>query len=105
MKLLLIVVVCTVVCTNVYSQVESYPDTRIENTEGLSKAKIGTYQFIVHDTKVMPAFTNDILFFIERERKQSVDVVIPISEHVDLYIPSTDKINSKTYEALEEIEL
>ena len=42
---------------------------------------------------------------IERERKQSVDVVIPISEHVDLFIPSTDKINSNTFEALEEIQL
>jgi hypothetical protein len=88
-----------------FAQSDSYPDTRIENTQGLTQAETGTYQFILHDAKVMPAFTTNILYFIERERKQSEDVVIPLSENVTLFIPSREKINSENFEPLEEMEL
>jgi hypothetical protein len=93
----------------VQAQSEYNSQTVIEDTQDLPKdlpkAKVGTYQFIVHDSKVIPAFINEILYFVEKERKQSEDVVVPISEHVDLYIPSKDKINSETFEPLEEVVL
>lgn len=88
-----------------FGQTSIYPDTRVENTQSLSKAEVGTYQFIIHDSKVMPAFTTNILYFIERERKESTDVAIPLSENVTLFIPSREKINSENFETLKEMEL
>jgi hypothetical protein len=104
MKLCLIVGFCALISFGGLTQSENYPNVIIENTEGLLKAEVGTYQFIVYDSKITPAFTNNILYFIEKERKQSTDVVIPLSEHVNLFIPSKDKINSETFEALTDIE-
>lgn len=105
MKLILILGLCVAMSYGVEAQSEYNSHTVIEDTQELPKAKIGTYQFIVHDSKVMPAFTSEILYFIEKERKQSNDLVVPISEHVDLYIPSKDKINSETFEPLKEVVL
>lgn len=105
MKLIVITCLCISTSSGVLAQSASYPDVRIENTQGLTKAATGTYQFIVHDSKVMPAFTTNILYFIERERKQSVDVAIPLSDRVTLFIPSRDKVNSENFKALEEFEL
>ena len=98
MKLIVITCLCISISSGVLAQSASYPDVRIENTQGLTKAATGTYQFIVHDSKVMPAFT-------KRERKQSVDVAIPLSDRVTLFIPSRDKVNSENFKALEEFEL
>ena len=105
MKLALILGLCAAMSYGVQAQIGHTPNTITENPQELSKAKIGTYQFIVHDSKIVPAFTTETLYFVEQERKQSEDVVVPISEHVDLYIPSRDKINSKTFEPLEEVVL
>ncbi|NVK65745.1 MAG: hypothetical protein HWE22_14220 [Flavobacteriales bacterium] len=105
MKLPIIIGMCMSISCGALAQSAPYPNTRIENTQGLVQAEEGTYQFIIHDSKVMPAFTTNILYFIERERKQSIDVAIPLSENVTLFIPSREKINSENFEALAEMEL
>jgi hypothetical protein len=78
-------------------QYEEYVDYRIEVTEGMPMAKEGTFQFIIVKPKVDPAFTTEILYFIERERQPKGDKVIHISEFVDLYIPSFETISSKDF--------
>lgn len=103
MKKLLIIIVATLFITHSYAQVQEFVDYRIEIVEGMSKAEVGTYQFIIVNPKFNPVFTTDILFFIERERKEEQDVVISISDYVDLYIPSRMKILSKDFEPLDEI--
>lgn len=103
MKRLLTIIASTLFITQSYSQVQEFVNYRIDIIEGMPKAEVGTYQFIIVNPKFNPAYTTDILFFIERERKEDQDVVISISDYVDLYIPSRKKIQSKDFEPLDEI--
>lgn len=103
MKRLLTIIASTLFVTQSYSQVQEFVNYRIDIIEGMPKAEVGTYQFIIVNQKFNPAYTTDILFFIERERKEDQDVVISISDYVDLYIPSRKKIQSKDFEPLDEI--
>lgn len=91
------------IASTAFGQSPNYVDVSIEITPDLVMAEVGTYQFIVHDSKGTPAFTTEILYFVERERTQSKDLVLRISEHVDLYIPCRDKINSEQFTPLTEI--
>lgn len=103
MKRLLTVIVATFFVTLSFSQVQEHVNYQIDNTEGMKKAEIGTYQFIITNPKLSQAFTTEILYFIEKERKDTQDVVITISEYVELYIPSRNKIQSKDFVPLDEI--
>lgn len=103
MKRLLTVIATTFCIVQGYSQMQEFVDYRIEVVEGMPKAEVGTYQFIIVNPKFSPAYTTDILYFIERERKDEQDVVISISDYVDLYIPSRKKIQSKDFVPLVEI--
>lgn len=76
---------------------QEYVDYHIEITEGMPMAEEGTFQFVVLKPKVDPAFTSEILYFIERERDDKHDRVIQISEFVELYIPSRKTISSKDF--------
>jgi|APGre2960657404_1045060.scaffolds.fasta_scaffold197507_2 hypothetical protein len=103
MKKLLLLVASTLLVSVSYSQF-SYKekvDYHIEITEGMPKAQEGTFQFVILQPKVEPAFETDILFFIERERKENEDVTISISEFVDLYIPSRSTVSSNNFVPLE----
>ncbi len=75
-----------------------------QEVETPTVAKEGTFQFIIQDAKGEPAFTTDILILIEERRLQSEDVVIKLSEKIDIYIPSRNKINAKDYLPLELIQ-
>lgn len=84
-----------------YSQYEPLVNYNIPITEGMQKAKEGTYQFIV-DPKYKPVFTIEILYFIEHERKNDEDVLISLMKCVDVFIPSRQKINSTSFLPLSE---
>ena len=86
-----------------YAQINEFVDYSITITEELPKAIPGTYQFIITDSKTVPAFTTDILYFIEQERKQTEDLALQIEKNVILFIPSKDKINSESFEPLSEM--
>ena len=86
-----------------FAQTNQFVDYSIVVTDGMPKAETGTFQFILSDSKRVPAFTTDILYFIERERKQSEDVALPIAKDVVLYIPSKEKIASEDFEPLTEM--
>ena len=81
---------------NVSFSQEVIENTNSENLIQLNDAlpKEGTYQFIIHLNKGEPAFTTEVLKLVLQNRKQSEDVVINLSENVDLYIPSLNKINA-----------
>lgn len=82
-----------------YSQYEENVNYHIQITEGMAKAQEGTYQFIVNP-KFNPVFTDDILYFIEENRRQDEDVTISIMYCADLYIPSRNKINASDFTPL-----
>ena len=67
------------------------------------KAEEGTFQFIITNSKKEDAFTTDVLYFIEQNRKEKEDVYMKISDFTDLYIPSRKKINDPSFVALEPI--
>ena len=79
-----------------HAQYEPIVNYKIPITERMPKAKEGTFQFIV-DPKYKPVFTIDILYFIERERKDEDDVLISLMECADVFIPSKQKINSNNF--------
>lgn len=102
MKLLILAIsVIVVISTNnsVFSQYEENVNYHIPITEGMPKAQDGTYQFIVNP-KFNPVFTDDILYFIEQNRKQDEDVTISIMYCADLFIPSRNKINAANFTPL-----
>lgn len=102
MKLLILIisVVGLMSATNfVFSQYEENVNYHIPITDGMPKAEDGTYQFIVNP-KFNPVFTNDILYFIEANRKQDEDVTISLMYCAELYIPSRNKINSANFTPL-----
>lgn len=103
MKRLLLLVASNFLLITGFSQVKytEYVDYNIPIEEGMPMAKEGTFQFIIVKPKVLPAFSSEILYFIERERQPSKDRVIRISEFVDLYIPSLETISSKDFVPLE----
>ena len=104
MKKLLLLVASTLLVSVSYSQFVENVDYHIEITENMPKAEVGTYQFIIIEPKGTPAFTTEILYFIEHERHQTQDRVISISNYVDLYIPSKEKITSKSFVPLDEFQ-
>jgi hypothetical protein len=104
MKRLLLLVASTLLVSTSYSQYVENVDYSIGITENMPKAASGTYQFIIIEPKYNPAFTTDILYFIERERHETQDRVISISNYVDLYIPSREKITKKDFLPLEEFQ-
>lgn len=65
------------------------------------KSKEGTFQFIVHNSKISPAFTTDVLVLIEEKRKTSEDVYYKLNEDVTIFIPSIQKIESEDFKSLE----
>ena len=79
-----------------FAQTNQFVDYSIVVTDGMPKAETGTFQFILSDSKRVPAFTTDILYFIE-------DVALPIAKDVVLYIPSKEKIASEDFEPLTEM--
>lgn len=83
------------------AQIQDLVNYKIEVLEGMQPAAIGTYQFEI-DPKYQPAFTSDILYFIERERKESEDVYIQLMPCASVYIPSRQKISSPDFQALPE---
>lgn len=91
------------IASTAFGQSPNYVDVSIEITPDLVMAEVGTYQFIVSDSKGTPAFTTEILYFVERERTQSNDLRLRLSENVELYIPCRDKINSANFNPLPEI--
>lgn len=67
------------------------------------KAKIGTYQFQITETKSQPVFSDEILIEVEQKRQQSETVYMTISPGVVVMIPSRDAIESPSFVALEEV--
>jgi hypothetical protein len=67
------------------------------------KAKTGTYQFQISETKTKPVFSDEILIEVEQKRQQSETVYLNISPGVVVMIPSRDAIDSPTFVPLEEV--
>lgn len=67
------------------------------------KAKVGTYQFQITETKTQPVFSDEILIEVESKRQQSETVYITISPGVVVMIPSRDAIESPAFVPLEEV--
>lgn len=86
---------------NLPTSVASPTGHLISKKDPLPQAKEGTFQFIVQDAKFLPVFTTDILTLIEKQRKDTVDVVYKVNDNVSIYIPSIQKIESKDFNALE----
>lgn len=86
-----------------FSQTTEIVNTNIVITSDMVMAKKGTYQIIIYDAKFTPAYTTDILYFIEQNRKPTEDVTLFIEENVVLFIPSESTINKSDFEPLEEI--
>jgi hypothetical protein len=86
-----------------FSQSSEYVNTQIEITSDMVKAQKGTYQIIIYDSKFTPAFTSDILYFVEQNRKPNEDVSLFIAENVVLFIPSRSTISKPDFQPLEEI--
>lgn len=102
MKILIIVISfvgATSLNNFVYSQYEENVNYHIQINEGMTKAQEGTYQFIVNP-KFNPVFTEDILYFIEENRRQDEDVTISLMYCADLFIPSRNKINAPNFTPL-----
>lgn len=101
MKFLLLTGLCLWLSCAAISQTNQYVDVSITIAEGMIPAEEGTFQFILNSAKQTPAFTTDILYFIESQRKDDQDVSLPISENITLFIPSRNSINAVTFESLE----
>jgi uncharacterized protein YpmS len=67
------------------------------------KAKVGTYQFQITETKSQLVFSDEILVEVELKRQQSETVYMTISPGVVVMIPSRDAINEPTFVPLEEV--
>jgi hypothetical protein len=65
----------------------------------MTPAEEGTFQILV-DPKYKPVFTNELLYFVETNRKNSTDVWIKLMPCAELYIPSREKINSPDFTPL-----
>lgn len=103
MKFTLLIGLCFYFSYNAISQTNEYVDVTVTITDGMIPAPEGTFQFIVHNSKQTPAFTTDILYFIEIQRKENQDVSLSISEDITLYIPSRNTISSSSFEPLEQL--
>jgi len=82
-----------------FSQYEEYVNYHIPIEEGMLKAEEGTFQIIVNP-KFNPVFTTELLYFVEKNRKQDEDVTISLMYCADLFIPSRNKINSSDFTPL-----
>lgn len=102
MKLLLLIGLFASLSCSAYSQTE-FVNTNIVITSDMVMAKKGTYQIIVYESKFTPAFTTDILYFIEQNRKSDEDVTLRLAENIVLFIPSESAINRADFQPLEEI--
>ncbi|NRA11403.1 MAG: hypothetical protein HRT57_05550 [Crocinitomicaceae bacterium] len=77
--------------------------TSVETSSLEKMASPGTYQIIVKKRKTKPVFTKDLLYLIESERKENEDVLFPLSELVDIFIPSLTTINDQNFVPLEQM--
>ncbi len=86
-----------------FCQSPEFVNINIQITSDMVKAQKGTYQIIIYDSKFTPAFTTDILYFVEQNRKPAEDVTLLIAENVVLFIPSRSAISKPDFQPLEEI--
>ena len=68
-----------------------------------SKAVTGTYQFIVSTKKGMPAFSDNVLYEVEKVRDDNNVVYLVISPEATVMIPPRSRIYAKDFIPLEEI--
>lgn len=68
-----------------------------------SKAKVGTYQIVITGLKQTPAFTDDLLYTIEQNRKEDETVYLDLQPGVRVTILPRTTINSPDFVPLEEI--
>ena len=66
------------------------------------KAKLGTFQIIVENSKSKFIYTDDFLVLVEKNRKQSEDFTLVLDSYSKVFIPSYEKIASKEFIPLEE---
>jgi hypothetical protein len=101
MKRLLLPLVVLCLCCISSDAIAQAPSNETSSLDKM--ASLGTYQIIVKSKKSTPVFTADIRYLIESKREENVDVLFPLSELVDIYIPSFAAINDHNFIALEEI--
>jgi hypothetical protein len=68
-----------------------------------SKAMAGTYQFIVSTKKGTPAFSDNVLYEVEKVRDDNHVVYLVISPEATVMIPPRSRIYAKDFSPLEEI--
>lgn len=61
----------------------------------------GTYQFLITKANYRPLITQDLFDRIQQGRKEYEDVQLVIDEHITLFLPSKNKINSSGFVPLE----
>lgn len=74
-----------------------------QTAPGTGKAKVGTYQIVITGLKQTPAFTDDLLYTIEQNRKEDEIVYLDIQSGVRVTILPRTTINSPEFVPLEEI--
>lgn len=67
------------------------------------KAQPGTYQFIASNPANQEAFTNDILFTIERLREQDREVIFDLTENTKVRILPRSVIDRPDFKPLKEV--
>lgn len=77
----------------------SYTQEELNNKP---RAKKGTYQFIVSNTKLKYYFTDETFILIEDKRLETEDVSLYLNQFTTVFIPSRKKINLKDYQFLPE---
>ena len=82
-----------------YSQININSGNEIDVTKKLSLEEEleGTYQMIANNSKVVEAFTTDLLKIIESKREDNRDVTYQVSQNTSVIIFSREKINSKEF--------
>ena len=92
----------TFLLTQSYSQTTtSFASNNIKKY-GTQKAKPGTYQFIVYDTKIKYFYTEETFLYIEDMRKENEDVTLRLNRMTEVFIPSRKKVGSPDFSPLSE---
>lgn len=73
-----------------------------EDLKTKPRAKKGTYQFIVSNTKLKYYFTDETFIFIEDNRLETEDISLYLNKFTTVFIPSKRKINRKDFQLLPE---
>lgn len=72
-------------------------------TQEVGKAKTGTYQIVITETKNIPVFTDELLYTIEQNRDENETKYLDLGTGVRVTIPSRREISEPGFVPLEEI--